>query len=54
MIAGLLQLASRHPSLDPAHHACIKRFLGGVRQYAATCPFVLELLDRGDDPAEDR
>lgn len=54
-IAGLLQLASRHPQIDGSSLETIKTFLAGARAYfGAECPAVLELLAAGDDPANDR
>jgi hypothetical protein len=52
-LAGLLQLALRHPHLDPTNRATAERFLAAARDYFAECPAVLEVLRRGDDPAED-
>jgi hypothetical protein len=53
-LAGLLQLALRHPDLSGAPRVVAERYLAGVRAYFADAPMVLEVLDRGDDPAEDR
>lgn len=53
-LAGLLQLALRHPgvrSMDVS--ASADRFLAGARAYFATCPTVLDMLNRGDDPTQD-
>lgn len=54
-LAGLLQLVLRHPGIrdDAMARAVADRFLEGVHEYFAECPAVLELLDQGDDPAED-
>jgi hypothetical protein len=55
-LAGLIQLALRHPAARQraSHLATGGAFLAGVRAYFADCPAVLEVLRRGDDPAEDR
>lgn len=54
-LAGVVQLALRHPELGAgANRAAAERFLEGVRAYFADCPTVLDVLRRGDDPAEDR
>jgi hypothetical protein len=55
-LAGVVQLALRHPGIadHTASRDAALRFLSGVRQYFADCPTVLEVLRRGDDPAEDR
>jgi hypothetical protein len=53
-LAALLQLALRHPGVSEDLRAAAARFLTGARTYFEDCPHVLELLRRGDDPAEDR
>jgi hypothetical protein len=53
-LTGLLQLALRHPGVTPELRTTAERFLAGVREYFADCPAVLEVVRRGDDPAEDR
>jgi hypothetical protein len=53
-LAGVVQLALRHPQLQGVNRLAGERFLVGVRDYFADCPTVLEVLRRGDDPAEDR
>jgi len=53
-LAGLVQLALRHPSVDANHAATARRLLAGVGEYFADCPTVLDVLRRGDDPREDR
>ena len=52
-LAGLVQLALRHPSVAPNIAATARAFLAGVNEYFAECPMVLEVLRRGDDPRED-
>lgn len=52
-LAGLVQLALRHPQVDGHNREAGERFLSGVREYFADCPAVLDLLRRGDDPQED-
>jgi hypothetical protein len=53
-ITGLLQLALRHPALDPVHDRVARHFIDGARAYFADCPAVLDLIERGFDPGEDR
>lgn len=53
-LAGLVQLALRHPGRGVEHHHKIGlEFIDSVRQYFAGKPAVLEILRRGDDPAYD-
>jgi hypothetical protein len=54
-LAGLLQLALRHPgtSTSEAHRRIAVTFIEHVRAYFADAPAVLEVLRRGDDPAND-
>jgi hypothetical protein len=52
-LTGLLQLALRHPTMPPDARAAGERFLAGVRAYFSDCPTVLDIVRRGDDPAED-
>jgi hypothetical protein len=53
-LAGLLQLALRHPSVDGPARQTALTFLAHVRAYFAEAPAVLEVLRRGDDPAFDK
>jgi hypothetical protein len=53
-LVGLLQLARRHPALSAELDATITLFVTGARAYFAACPVVLDVIRRGDDPAEDR
>jgi len=53
-LAGLVQLATRHPACATSLATTAGAFLAGVREYFAECPMVLEVLRRGDDPREDR
>jgi|SRR5579864_4831180 len=53
-LAGLVQLALRHPDVGGSLRETAERFLSGVRAYFADCPTVLDVVRRGDDPAEDR
>lgn len=52
-LAGLLQLALRHPKVSEPHQETAGRFLEVVREYFADSPTVLQTLDRGDDPTQD-
>jgi len=51
---GILQLAARHPGLDENHRLFIRTFIEHARHFFEDCPSVLEIIRRGDDPAEDR
>lgn len=53
-LVGLLQLALRHPDLAPASRALAHAFINGAREYFADCPTILDVIERGFDPAEDR
>jgi hypothetical protein len=53
-LAGLVQLALRHPGVTPDHRHTASRFLNSIRLYFSDCPAVLEVLRLGDDPAKDR
>jgi hypothetical protein len=52
-VVALLQLAGRHPGLEPSHHAAIAGFLGMAQEYFRDCPTVLATLRQGADPACD-
>ena len=52
-LAGLIQLARRHPHLSDAHTAIAAAVVDTVRAYFEGRPAILEVLDRGDDPAQD-
>jgi hypothetical protein len=52
-LAGIVQLALRHPGMSGPHRNTAERFLVAVREYFAACPTTLDVLRRGDDPAED-
>jgi len=53
-LAGVVQLALRHPDLAGTPRSTAETFLAGVREYFASAPAVLEALRRGDDRAHDR
>lgn len=53
-LAGLIQLALRHPHVSPEIRTTGEHLLGGVRHFFADCPTVLEVIRRGDDPHHDR
>jgi hypothetical protein len=53
-LAGLLQLALRHPQLNESNRYVAVTFIEHVRAYFADAPATLEVLRRGDDPAEDQ
>jgi hypothetical protein len=52
-LAGLLQLALRHPDVSAAHRETAWSFLEAAREYFAEAPTVLTVLDAGDDPTQD-
>jgi hypothetical protein len=49
-LAGLVQLAMRHPDLSLHSRELAERFLANVRAHFAAAPAVLEVLRRGDRP----
>jgi len=53
-LAGLVQLALRHPDVDAENRAAAWNFLEAVREYFVACPTVLLMLDAGDDRTQDR
>jgi hypothetical protein len=52
-IAGLLQLADRHPGLSANDREAVRAFLTGVRDYFVHSPTLLGVIDEGDNPAHD-
>jgi hypothetical protein len=52
-LAGLIQLALRHPSLHGQLQEVAAQFLAAVREYFEACPHTLAVLRRGDDPRHD-
>lgn len=50
-LVGLVQLASRHPGVQ--ERETIRAVVDAARAYFAGCPAVLEVVRRGEDPAED-
>jgi hypothetical protein len=55
-LAGLVQLALRHPNIPPQARDAGARILEGISAYfrASHATGVLELLRRGDDPNQTR
>jgi hypothetical protein len=53
-VAGLVQLALRHRSIEGRARSVGTTILAHVRTYFAEAPAVLEALRRGDDPGRDR
>lgn len=55
-LVALLQLAQRHPSVEKFTTAAAtgKQFIEAARGYFARCPTVLEVIEAGDDPAQDK
>jgi hypothetical protein len=53
-LAGMLQLVARHPKISPRQREAIELFLDNTREFFAQAPAVLEILERGDDPGQDR
>jgi hypothetical protein len=47
-LAGLLQLALRHPQLPPHSRDMARSLLESIREYFATAPTLCEVLRRGD------
>jgi hypothetical protein len=52
-LAGLVQLATRHPDMSAEHRMIAAALVDTVRGYFEGCPTILKVLDRGDDPAQD-
>jgi hypothetical protein len=52
-LTAMIQLALRHPRLSPELRKTAEALLAAVREYFADCPTVLDVVRRGDDPAED-
>ena len=55
-LAGLMQLVLRHPGIrdDDNAGSFATMLIEHARGYFATCPAALDILRRGDDPANDR
>lgn len=53
-LAGLMQLALRHPSVDDTSRYAARTFIEHVRGYFGDSPAVLEVLRQGDDPTYDK
>lgn len=53
-LAGVIQLALRHPDMPDSSRFIAITFLEHVRAYFADLPACAEVLRRGDDPSEDR
>lgn len=52
-LAGVVQLAARHPELSAAHRDIAAAVVDTVRAYFAGRPTLLDVLNAGDDPAQD-
>lgn len=52
-LAGLIQLACRHPSTPPAPRAAGTRFVAALSAALAHRPATREIIRRGWDPAHD-
>lgn len=52
-IAGLVQLALRHPTAPESHRQAGAEFIDQAKVYFADCPTVLAILDAGNDPSQD-
>lgn len=52
-LAGLLQLARRHPKLSPMHDRLAGALIDTVRAYFVNRPTVLEVLAAGDKAEND-
>lgn len=49
-LAGLLQLAMRHPHVPESNRKFVDDLMVSVRDYFKDCPATLDILDRGDNP----
>ena len=54
-LAGILQLAMRHPGIRDSntHGGTATMVIEHVRRFFHDAPAILEVLERGDDPAHD-
>jgi len=52
-LAGLVQLAMRHPQIGEDNFRAATWFVAHVKQHFAECPAVWHVLHMGDDPAHD-
>lgn len=53
-MAGVVQLAMRHPDLPPNVRRTASAFLEIIRAHFHAAPTVLDVLRRGDNPRHDR
>lgn len=53
-LVALLQLIARHPQLSDHLRGTADAIVLELWTYFAECPTVLDIIQRGDDPAEDR
>jgi len=53
-LVGVVQLAARHPQFPASHAVITERFIRGALAYFADCPTILNLIERGFDPTQDR
>lgn len=55
-LVALIQLSLRHPDAGDfsAAAAAGRQFIAAARGYFARCPTVIQVIDQGDEPDEDR
>jgi hypothetical protein len=53
-LAGLLQLVLRHPYVGGSSRDTAVTIIEQIRVYFGDCPTTLFVLQRGDDPSQDR
>jgi hypothetical protein len=47
-LVALLQLALRHPDVPEGPARIARTFITGAREYFASCPSIVQVLDRGN------
>lgn len=53
-LVGLVQLALRHPGVSDDVRRTGVTFIEHIRGYFSDCPAALDIIQRGDDPSQDR
>jgi hypothetical protein len=53
-LAGILQLTLRHPMIGTSTRATAVAIIEQLRTYFADAPATLKVIQRGDDPSQDR
>jgi len=53
-LVALVQLALRHPDLSPTVREVGEKFVAAAWAHYADCPTVRTIIERGNDPRQDR